>query len=724
MYTPITPLTGLGGYRFLSETRESQEQALERDPEVARETTYFKENIGSVRSSDDLLADRRLLEVALTAYGLESEIDKTALIKRVLDEGVSDERSFANRLNDRRWRDFSAAFGFADPNAGFERSTFQVAVELRYRDDGSASVDRLDPLKLDGFRNGIDKITSIDDLLADPVTLDVALEAFGLERGYYSDAHFRQLLTEGLNSENAYAFSLEPAAWQSFTRAFIGLGDGQPNADVPEYQMIIERELARRDATFVSGSDAAEDPSKLSVDDLRDFRTNIAAVSDPAAALDDPATRKLTLAAFGLSSETFTEAEFDAVVAGALAGDFSAAAAKSNTGWRQFAEAVADAYPGGAPAQTSNASLQIEVAIARADLEAVPSQQSETTLRPRASAEEIAYFQSKATSDLTASALVGDAQLLDIALRAFGLDGENRSTSFIQSILEEDPSDPNAFVNIASNPGWKEFADAFNGSGASVADQWRYDLEDRLTAAGAPQSEIDALRGKWSIVDEALDLVLDPELMDIVLTAFGFEKDQYTTGFVLQMLVSDTSDPNSLPRRLGDERWMDFLSVFGPRTGGNTQLSSFQDETVDRYRDKLFELGVGQSDQSLRIALNFAREVDALAKRPSFETSGWLQIMGDEPLRRVMDAAFGLPTEVAQLDLDTQQELYSNRAAALFGTSSPTALADPLNVVTALERYLLAQEQASQPGVGAPGYGAISMLNQTLSTIQSFNQRA
>ena len=41
-----------------------------------------------MKSAADLVADRRLLKVALGAFGLEGEIDKKAFIRKVLEEGT------------------------------------------------------------------------------------------------------------------------------------------------------------------------------------------------------------------------------------------------------------------------------------------------------------------------------------------------------------------------------------------------------------------------------------------------------------------------------------------------------------------------------------------------------------------------------------------------------------------------------------------------------------
>lgn len=79
---------------------------------VARETAYYEAHIGTVKSVDDLLADRRLYAYAMKAYGLEDMTYAKAFMRKVLTEGTASATSFANRLADDRYVAFAKAFDF------------------------------------------------------------------------------------------------------------------------------------------------------------------------------------------------------------------------------------------------------------------------------------------------------------------------------------------------------------------------------------------------------------------------------------------------------------------------------------------------------------------------------------------------------------------------------------------------------------------------------------
>ncbi len=111
-FQPQIPLAGIAGWRFLERTQPVQQATFEKGPQFARDIAYFTENVGKIETAADLVADRRLLKVALGAFGLSDEIDKKAFIRKVLEEGTTDPRALAMRLTEKAFREMSDAFGF------------------------------------------------------------------------------------------------------------------------------------------------------------------------------------------------------------------------------------------------------------------------------------------------------------------------------------------------------------------------------------------------------------------------------------------------------------------------------------------------------------------------------------------------------------------------------------------------------------------------------------
>lgn len=113
-FAPIISGSGYAGWAFLKRTMSSQQAAFNKSPEIKRDADYFRAKIASIKTADQLVSDRRLLKVALGAFGLDNDIDSKAFIKKVLTDGTLKTGALANKLADKQYQKFSAAFGFGD----------------------------------------------------------------------------------------------------------------------------------------------------------------------------------------------------------------------------------------------------------------------------------------------------------------------------------------------------------------------------------------------------------------------------------------------------------------------------------------------------------------------------------------------------------------------------------------------------------------------------------
>lgn len=156
-YQPIIPFGGLAGWSFLMRTQQNQKDAFNGSPALNADTDYFRDNISKVSNAQELVSDRRLLSVALGAFGLDSDINNKYFVQKVLDDGVLDADALSNKLSDKRYKAFAKAFGFGDfetPNTQlsdfpekitsmFREMQFEVAIGRRNPDMRlAAGVDR------------------------------------------------------------------------------------------------------------------------------------------------------------------------------------------------------------------------------------------------------------------------------------------------------------------------------------------------------------------------------------------------------------------------------------------------------------------------------------------------------------------------------------------------------------------------------------------------------
>lgn len=111
-FQPVIPGQGLAGWHFLQRTYDAQFSAFNTSPLLDRDTSYFTEKIGSIFSAQELVGDRRLLTVALGAFGLSDDLNNRYFIQKVLEDGTGSSDALANKLADDRYKRLSDAFGF------------------------------------------------------------------------------------------------------------------------------------------------------------------------------------------------------------------------------------------------------------------------------------------------------------------------------------------------------------------------------------------------------------------------------------------------------------------------------------------------------------------------------------------------------------------------------------------------------------------------------------
>lgn len=131
-YQPVLPLTGYAGWALLNRTKAVQTAAFNKSPEVVRDTDYFKANISKAKTAEYLVKDRRLLRVALGAFGLGDDINNKAFIQKVLKDGSLAPQALANKLGDKRYLAFAQAFGFDLATPSTQISTFGSEIVAKY----------------------------------------------------------------------------------------------------------------------------------------------------------------------------------------------------------------------------------------------------------------------------------------------------------------------------------------------------------------------------------------------------------------------------------------------------------------------------------------------------------------------------------------------------------------------------------------------------------------
>jgi Protein of unknown function (DUF1217) len=221
-------------------------------------------------------------------------------------------------------------------------------------------------------------------------------------------------------------------------------------------------------------------------------------------------------------------------------------------------------------------------------------------------------------------------------------------------------------------------------------------------------------RDKIGKADTAEKLVNDKRLLRVALTAFGLEGDVNSKAFIQKILEGGTLKEGSLANKLADKQYTKLAAAFGygdfsvPRT----KISTFPDEILAQYRARSFETAVGDQNNTYRLAMNAEREIPALAAKATSENAKWYTVLGNAPLREVMQTALGLPKSFSSIDIDQQIGVLKKRTEAAFGSSDLTQFKDPAKMEALTRRFLLQAEIQGQAAASSPAATALALLRR------------
>jgi hypothetical protein len=219
-------------YRVISENLDRSLSNTAKRPQVAREAAHYLANIEKIKSVDDFLANDRVYKFAVKSAGLGEMAYAKAFMRKVLDGGIDDPKSFANSLADKRYREFVKTFNFTRYGATattFER-TRQETVDKYVRQ----TLEEEAGAQNEGVRLALyfeRKAASIESplgILADKAVLKVVQTALGIsEMTAFMDVDKQ---AEMIRKRLDVADFKDPAKVKTFLNRFINMWDLQQSA--------------------------------------------------------------------------------------------------------------------------------------------------------------------------------------------------------------------------------------------------------------------------------------------------------------------------------------------------------------------------------------------------------------------------------------------------------------------------------------------------------------
>lgn len=216
--------------------------------------------------------------------------------------------------------------------------------------------------------------------------------------------------------------------------------------------------------------------------------------------------------------------------------------------------------------------------------------------------------------------------------------------------------------------------------------------EAAFRESSAVKRVTDYFRAEIGNISTAEQLVADRQLLQVALGAFGLDEDIGNRYFIQKILEEGTLDDDALANRLTDSRYKEMAAAFGFGDLGFdiTKLNAdFADTIVAAFEGGQFEIAVGQSNNDMRLALNFDEALQTAVEANSTINGRWFAVMGNPPLRSVFEGALNLPAGSSAIDIDRQLEIFKDRSVAMFDTEDPADLLDPEKQEDVLRNFLL-----------------------------------
>lgn len=678
------------GYSYITHNLKQSLTRVEQQQDVAREAAYYKAHIGKVKTVDEFMKDYRLYHYATKAYGLEDMAYAKAFMKKVLESDLNDSNSFVNKLVDKRYREFAAAFSFNGTGTPVAQSENQTDEMIGLYT--ATKKNQVDALTSDSayYNAQIGKISSADQLLNDDRLRNYVYSAFGVDQSKWPRDTISQVLRSDPSDPNSYVNT-------TFASQSTGL-----NAQLAQAQSDVSATKTKIADYTAQLSQPGANVSQLQVQILVE-KYHLESYTKSIASLND---------------QISTIGEFVD-----LAGAFEFSPDGS--------------LPSGVPAQTA----------ANVTLTAKRFDDSKSAVyaaaSPLSEAVAITQFRNAIVKVNSIQAFVSTPAVYDFALGAVGLDPKEVSQDTIKAALESDLNDPKSFVYALKDDRYLELARAFNFDAKGnlttplvaqdpakvlqiakdyvIAALKQASPEQQKAVRAQAQKDATAYQEAIAGIDSVSELLANRKLVDFILVAKGLDPKKVSTDYLKKIFASDLNNPKSFANTESDPRFAEIAASFNFDSHGNVaRLPLMGPQKQDQFRDtqanylqQSLEQQQGDTNPGVRLALYFQR------KAPDI-TSAY-DILADKALSEVFRTTFNLPDSMAAMPID-QQAKFVDKFMKIKDLSDPTKVAKLLNRFSAMydvknnqtsgqvQSPLLNLFQGSGSGISDATYLAIAKL--------------
>lgn len=699
-------------YMFYTKDLSASLDRVGKDPTVAREAAYYRQTIGTIKTVDEFMADDRVYAYAMKAYGLEDMAYAKAFIRKVLESDLQDSSSFANRLQDTKYKTLASAYDFGNTiSTKTVQTTDQTDNLVITYDQTIANRDQDLAEQTRYFKAVSGTFTQVDDLFKNTQARDYVFKAFDIDPKTFNYDTLRNVITSDTSDPASYVNTEFLPKIDEWTNRVVDLysqrldpansADDKAKIDylIAQYtkQVAIAEgyfELAdafnfKPDGTLDAGVPAQTATQEDALTDRFVFKqprltrtgallnktyyeTNVPNINSVSELLNDTRLSKMVLLSFGISLLT-SKADIESALKQDPADPASPLYRKGNA-FIELHNAFNFESDGSI---TPGKQIQDADQIRNLTSNYIVKYDDEDEASDAAAATKFRTYirLTKDLNDLMSNA--GAAIVVrEYALNANGIDPSEVSNYKLKRVLTSDPYDPKSYVNSLKDERFVKLAKAFNFTADGKIGPPRYaQTETEITnisksyyvamtksdtsdgAKKKAEAEVAYYRDKLQTLETVDQLVSDKRLTDFLLVSEGLSSTEVTPQTLRKILTSDLQDPQSFANSQDDIRLKKLAGSFSfnamgivePKTDVGAQNERGLIESSSLFLRQTLEEEAGNDNVGARLALYFQRMAPTI-------TSTY-EILADTALAEFVRTAFSIPAETASSDIDIQKAL-------------------------------------------------------------------
>jgi hypothetical protein len=247
-------------------------------------------------------------------------------------------------------------------------------------------------------------------------------------------------------------------------------------------------------------------------------------------------------------------------------------------------------------------------------------------------------------------------------------------------------------IPLTGNSGWKFLEATYDRQ-----------LESHSNSAQV-RLDRDYLVEKFSKPISVESFLDDRRLLRIALTSFDLGGEEWKRGFIDKVLTEVVDPESTFLARLNNSKYTAFAKALKPISGAIYFSPEEVANIAGNFETASFKSAVGEVDDSMRLSLNYKAEIGRIAGTGSSEEAILYRMLGDVPIRTLLEGATNLPSDIGKLPIERQAVILKESLQRTFGIREMSELIFPENINRVIQRFH-AMESISQ---GMSSYSSAS----------------